>query len=238
MSSSPTVTRTVAIRDLVLIIGTLVISKSLLLQIETLWAYAGPISLFLSVLVATLVLNRSGEGWKGVGVRRPASWRKLAIWTVAILVLGIAADILIQVLSQTLFEGPDEATQAASDRHQGRFDNLPGNLPVFLMWLALAWVIGGFIEEMLFRGAMITRFEQALKGVPFAVFIAIILQAVLFGQQHFYYQGLVGAVATGVSAVIAGVFYLLLKRNLWALILSHGLNNTIGLTILFYSAPG
>lgn len=63
--------------------------------------------------------------------------------------------------------------------------------------------------------------------------MAIVCQSVGFGQQHLYYQGWAGAVATGATALISGVFYVVLKRNLWPLILSHGLANTLGLTLIF-----
>lgn len=237
MTSSPTVSRQVALRDLGLIIATLLISKSVLLQFDAIWTFAGPISLVLTFGIATILLKRSGEGWTGVGLVRPPSWVKLAIWTVIALVVGIGVDIGAQVLTQLSLPPPSETTQAIDSRYQGRFSNLPGNLPVFLMWLALAWIIGGFIEEMLFRGALITRLEQALKGLPLGVFLAIILQGVLFGQQHYYYQGWGGFIATGLVAIASGVLYLVFKRNLWPFILSHGLSNTIGLTVLYFSTP-
>ncbi len=237
MSTSPTISRGTALRDLVLIIGTLIVSKTVLLNVEAVWIYAGPLSLLLTFGLATALLNRHGGGWSGVGLRRPPSLVKLGLWTLLALVIGFALDILAHQLLPLILGVPDEATRAIDERYQGRFANLPGNLPVYFMWLAIAWIIGGFVEELLFRGAMITRFEQAFEGLPFAAILGVLAQAAIFGQQHFYYQGLAGAAATSLGAVLAGTIYLLLKRNLWALILSHGLNNTIGLTALYLSAP-
>ena len=110
---------------------------------------------------------------------------------------------------------------------------MPGNLPAYLFWLGIAWVIGGFTEEVLFRGMLISRFEKLFTFAPFGVFFAIVMQAIIFGQQHFYYQGLNGALATGAIALVSGLFYFLLKRNLWPLMLSHGLANTLGLTLIY-----
>jgi membrane protease YdiL (CAAX protease family) len=56
---------------------------------------------------------------------------------------------------------------------------------------------------------------------------------ILFGQQQMYYQGLAGALATGTQAAISGLLYLFSRRNLWPLILSHGLANTLGMTMLY-----
>ena len=54
----------------------------------------------------------------------------------------------------------------------------------------------------------------------------------LFGMLHTY-QGLLGVITTGVVALIFGVFFLLQKRNLWILIIVHGLIDTFGV-VQFY----
>ena len=104
---------------------------------------------------------------------------------------------------------------------------------MLVLWIGIGWVIGGFTEELLFRGFLFNKCEMALKGLPGAVLIAILIQSVLFGQQHFYYQGLGDALATFTIAVIANLLYLFGRRNLWALILSHGSANTLGMTMLY-----
>ncbi|MEO9467596.1 CPBP family intramembrane glutamic endopeptidase [Parasphingorhabdus sp.] len=164
--------------------------------------------------------------------------KQLALWTVVALIATLGVDILIQSLGADLIGPPDEATQAIDARFQGRFDNLPGNFPVFLFWLAIGWIIGGFTEEVLFRGVLFSRFEHLFTGVPFAAFLAIACQAFLFGQGHHYYQGMAGWVANGAVGVMSGVLYLKFGRNLWPLMLSHGLTNTIGLTLLYLGLTG
>ena len=219
--------------DLTLIIGVLLISKAVFLRVDALWAYAGPISLLLTLGVATWRLRLHGQTWADQGLSKPGSFTRLAVQTLIALVVTIAAGMIAQSLAVGLIGGPDDATQAISTRYQGRFDNLPGNLPVYLFWLSMAWIVGGFTEEMLFRGVLFTRFERLLSRLPLSAVLAIVCQAVLFGQQHFYYQGLAGWVATGAIALVSGVLYLLFQRNLWPLVLSHGLSNTLGLTLLY-----
>ena len=230
--------RWTAFGDLVLIVAVLIASKSLLLNIDAVWAYAGPISLLLTLAVATWRLRKSGERWADLGMKRPRSFARLVIYTLIALVVTMGVGILVQSLAINFIGGPDEATQAIDARHQGRFDNLPGNLQVYLFWLAMAWIIGGFAEEMIFRAALFSRFERLFAGFPLAVVFAILFPAILFGQQHYYYQGLAGWIATGAIGVTSGVLYLVFKRNLWPLILSHGLNNTIGLTLLYLGLMG
>ena len=219
-----------AAKDLLAILGTLLIVKYALLRVDALWTYAGPISLLASGAVATWRLGKSNESWADLGLARPTGWKKLLAWTVAVFLVTTVAGILLEGIASSLLTGPSGEPAA---RYASRFANVPGNTPQYLFWLAVAWIIGGFAEEMLFRGFLITRFERLFSRFPFAVVIAVLLQAILFGQQHYYYQGLSGALATGAIALVSGGFYLLLKRNLWPLTLSHGLANTIGLTLIY-----
>ena len=234
VTTSKNLSRWKILRDLVLIVGTLLISKKLFLQIDAIWTYAGPISLLLSLGVAIVCIRKSGENWASIGLKRPESMKQLAIWTVIAFFVTMIVGILAESVAASLFSDPDAATQAIDARFAGRFDNLEGNLSVYLFWLSVGWIIGGFTEEVLFRGALLLRFEQLFSGAPFAVFLAILCQAFLFGQGHYYYQGIAGFLATGAIAVVSGVLYLFFKRNLLPLMLVHGLSNTLGLTLLYF----
>jgi membrane protease YdiL (CAAX protease family) len=151
-------------------------------------------------------------------------------WAVVLLVVTTIVGGILEsgVASAFGWEG-----QEVDPRYRNRFADVPGNTTAYLYWLSVAWIIGGFTEEMLFRGVLISRFERIFGNTRFAMPAAVILQAIVFGQQHFYYQGWAGAVATGATALVSGVFYIALKRNLWPLIISHGLANTLGLTLIY-----
>lgn len=214
--------------DLLFVLGTLFAIKSALLQFDILWTYAGPISLIASLTIATWCLHKNGESWGHLGLKRPARLTRMLAWSLVVLVITLAAGIAIETALSSF--GIDEKIDP---RYGGRFADLPGNAPVFLYWIGVSWLVGAFVEEMLFRGMLISRFERLLSGSPFALPTAVILQSAVFGQQHFYYQGWSGALATGGIALLSGLFYVLLKRNLWALILSHGAANMIGLTLIY-----
>ncbi len=233
--SSGVISRWIALRDLIFIIGALLTSKFLLLQVDTIWTYAGPISLFIALGIAIFCLRQQQENLASIGLKRPESKKQLVLWTVIALVLTIGVGILAESLLPKFISEPDQATQAIDARFQGRFDNLPGNFPVYLFWLTVAWIVGGFTEEVLFRGMLFSRFEQLFTAVPLAAFLAIFCQAFLFGQGHYYYQGIAGWVANGAIAAVSGSLFLIFKRNLWPIILSHGISNTIGLSLLYFS---
>ena len=154
------------------------------------------------------------------------------LWTLLAFVVTTLAGGIVDGLFSSVSEQVPANAEAAS-RCGDRFADLPGNLPMLTLWIGIGWVIGGFTEELLFRGFLFNKCETALRGLPGAVLIAILIQSVLFGQQHFYYQGLSGALVTGTLAAISSLLYLSGRRNLWALILSHGWANTIGMTMLY-----
>lgn len=220
----------VAALDIFLVLATLLVVKYVLLSVEVMWTYAGPISLILALGVASLRLRQSRESWADLGLKKPQSWPKALVWTLVAMALTIAAGLLLEAfVSAAINDGAMQAEPSTD----GRFADVPGNPFAFVYWLAVAWIIGGFTEEMLFRGFLIKRFETLFSDIPFGLILAIILPAILFGQQHYYYQGISGAFATGGVALISGILYLLFKRNLWPLTLSHGVANSIGLTLIY-----
>lgn len=224
--------------ELVLVIGALLIIKSSLLGNDALWTFAGPISLLVSATIATFCLWHGKENWSSIGLQRAPDFYKLSIWCLIALIATISAGIAAQILSPFIFGPPDATTVAIDARYQGRFDRVSGSLPDLLMWLAIAWIVGAFAEEMVFRAFLISRFEQVFAGLRRAAFVATILQAVLFGQQHYYYQGAAGWLANGAIGLVSGLLFLRFGRNLWPLVISHGLSNSIGLTIIYFSPAG
>lgn len=227
-----------AAADIILIVAVLIASKELLLQIDRLWTFAGPISLVLTLGVALWRLRARGIGWPAIGLSRPQSWGRLAVFTLLALVVTIVAGEIARMAADAWIGLPDATTQDLDARYQGRFSGVSGNPLQFALWLALAWIVGGFTEEILFRGVLFSRLQSLLFGLPLSALLAGTGQAILFGQQHYYYQGAAGWVATSIIALVSSLLFLFFHRNLWPLILSHGLSNSIGLTMLFLRAPG
>lgn len=224
-----------ALVDLTLVLATLFILKNVLLQFHWLWTYAGPISLLASLAVATWRLKLSGENWQSIGLKHDSSHLKLILWTLGALVITVLMGNIAGQIATLIISNPESLSEQSINYTQNRFANIPGNLSLYLMWIAISWIIGGLTEELLFRGFLISRFEKLLSKLPFAIVYAIIIQALIFGQQHMYYQGTIGLIETGIIGVISGVIYVLCKRRLWALVISHGLANTLGMTMLYLS---
>ena len=88
--------------------------------------------------------------------------------------------------------------------------------------IAISILIVGFVEEFIFRGFLLLRLTKLFGGSRVAIAVALLLQAALFGLSHSY-QHLYGIVLTGFLGLFFGVVYLALNRNLWVLVIGHGL---------------
>lgn len=86
---------------------------------------------------------------------------------------------------------------------------------------------------MFFRGFLITRFRAAFASLPFSLVLAVVLAAAIFGYGHFYYQGVRGIVSAGAIGLALGALYLVCKKNLWPLVLAHGLVDSLVFTALY-----
>jgi membrane protease YdiL (CAAX protease family) len=189
--------------------------------------YAGPITALCTVALMTGLLRRRGMPWSDVGLRRPSRLPWLFVQVPVVTVTWLAVSAGATFLIGQYLARPDTSA---------RFGDLAGNLPATLWWIAIAWLIGGFAEEMIFRGFILNRLEALLAGGRRGSVIAVLLQAVIFGAVHAYNRGLFGLLALGAVGAVLGTFYLLLRRNLWPVILAHGLGNTLGFIARYLEA--
>ena len=195
------------------------------------WAYSGPMSLLLTLVVLTLYMRARGVAWRDMGLIRLPGWRAKALVLPKALVpfaLFAAAVALVMFVGE-----PMGLTRTDTAGVEARWGNVEGNLPMLLMWLGLVWTSAAFGEEMFFRGYMVTRLADGLAGVPGRLAIAVLLPALIFGYGHYYYQGLFGLVMTGLIGLAFAISFLLLKRNLWPLVLVHGTIDTINFVALY-----
>jgi hypothetical protein len=83
---------------------------------------------------------------------------------------------------------------------------------------------------------MITKGEAVLGGTRTASLAAVVLAAIFFGYRHYYYQGMHGAIVTGLIGLLFGLIYIWIgRRNILPLALAHGLANSIAQTSRFLS---
>jgi membrane protease YdiL (CAAX protease family) len=95
--------------------------------------------------------------------------------------------------------------------------------------ILVAWVLGGIIEELVFRGIILQSIAALLTTLltkPIAIGIAVCIAALCAGLVHFY-QGPRAMVIITQLSVLFGILFVISGYNLWAVMLCHGLYDTI-----------
>jgi len=95
--------------------------------------------------------------------------------------------------------------------------------------IVLAWVLGGFLEELVLRGIVLQRVDRWLAHLlPRAVATALaVLAAALLAAAFHLYQGSRAALVIVQLSVLFGVLFVVSGRNLWTVVICHGLYDTI-----------
>lgn len=176
------------------------------------------------LLLGWLSLWLRGVGWRGVGLRRPASWGRVAL-------LGLLTGLVFQCVSLYALE-PLVARLTGELPDVSVFAPLVGSAQFLLLSLAVTWTLAAFGEEMVYRGYLLDRVAGLAGGGRAAWALALVLTSTLFGIVHLY-QGASGVIATGLSGLVFGALYLASGRNLWAPIIAHGAYDTLGFTLIF-----
>ncbi len=126
-----------------------------------------------------------------------------------------------------------------ADRLASRWMRTPPTLGVFrslqlsigrlIAGIAIAWLLGGILEEIVFRGIVLTWIESWLGpwlAKPIATAVAICAAACSAGLFHFY-QGPRAMVIIVQLSILFGVLFVISGHNLWSVIICHGLYDTI-----------
>ena len=195
---------------------------------EFIWKYAGPVALLSGIAALAVYFKARGERWSSVGIvplKTKRDWFTL-IPKIFLTVLAFMAAVALAI-----YGGEALGWEFMKDEPEGvdkRWGDIEGNLLLLTLWIGLAWVSAAFGEEVMFRGLMITRLTTLFGSGKGAVIIAILLAAVFFGFLHYYYQGMRGFVTTGLIGLAFGIMFLVLRKNLWPIIIVHGCVDTIG----------
>jgi membrane protease YdiL (CAAX protease family) len=187
----------------------------------------GPFSVFRLVLLlvlATQSLWIRDRGWSDLGLRRPASiWRTVLHATAGALIILVSVRFMILPIAARL-TGTSLDLSALGE---------PGDSRALATWMLQAWSLAAFGEEMVFRGYLIRRITGLVGDTRIGLAIALAASSVAFGIAHAY-QGPTGVVATGIIGLLLGLLYLYGGRNLWTVILCHGMVDTAGLLAIYF----
>lgn len=178
----------------------------------------------IAVVVYLLIGKSRKEKLKSIGFTRPVNWLKTILICLFFgIVIELCSDIFIDPLIEKIMNLKTDISS---------YDYLRGSLPDYLMLLIIGFVLGGFIEEIIFRGFLITRLSSLFRIEWIGNLIAIVVSSASFGYAHLYY-GWSGVISTGLFGVISGLIFIKSNKMLWYSILIHGFSNAASATLIF-----
>lgn len=182
-------------------------------------------TLVVFLVIAGFILRRK-ESWTDFGLGRPDR-----VWATILIAIGLFMAKLLIV--QPLADLGAQFIELPKADH-GVFEHIYGNLPALVGWLAIAWGIGGFAEEFIFRGFLMRRVADILSGGAWGWAIALFVQAIIFGALH-YYLGPAGVVSATFSAFFYGLFFITAGRSLWPVIIVHAVWDSLAFTLIYFN---
>lgn len=183
---------------------------------------AGQLGILLLYLVVLITLWATRWDWRHFGLtvpRWPETILKAFVFAIGIFVLN---DFIVQPLAE-LYLGNINLSEVSG--MEGNFLNL-------VLFIFLGWVLGGFCEEITYRGYVLRRLAIILGNTSRSWVFAAAIASVAFGLSH-QYQGPAGVVSTGMIAFMLGIIFVFNKNNLMVLVLTHGIYNMIAMTLIY-----
>ena len=184
------------------------------------------LGLVVTVAIFWVVSKIRGSTWSDFGLARPKSWVRTILMSIGVFV-GIAVSFtLLSSLIQLVFPIPEQ--------NISRFDILRGNLPNLILNVVAIWFTAGFLEELLWRGYLMNRLiDLQGRSTKLAWAISLVASSIIFGLGHTY-QGLGGVIKITTAGLLFGTAFLTTKRNLWPLIITHAILDSIGFVQTYF----
>jgi CAAX protease family protein len=168
------------------------------------------------------LIRLRGETLADVGLKRPASWMRTVM-----IGIGLAAVVFIAMyLSE----------KAGFRRDLSKFKDVQGNLELAVLGVFYALIGAGFYEEFMFRGFLMQGLAMFFGACRGAWIAACVVQGALFGAAHAY-QNPLGIAITGTLGVLMGLLVLASGRNLWLVIIGHGLFDASRFVLFYFEGP-
>ncbi len=205
------------------------------------------ISIIVYIFLTSLLLIASGiKRVPGIGIISSIVIMAIAYWNNDIysfqilfqypsnwldtLLIGLLLASIISILSFTLIE-PFVEKITNQPHNLNAIEHIRNNWKSTLIFILIGWGMGGFIEEIIFRGFLMTALKTLLGTSNLSLSLNIIITSIIFGIAH-WYQGRSGAVSTGIISIFLGIIFIYNQFNLWLPILVHGFIDTISILVI------
>jgi membrane protease YdiL (CAAX protease family) len=157
---------------------------------------------------------------QALGLHQPVSWPAT---------IGAAAAGLAVMLAYSPIANWIATRLVARPPALGAFRALQRSRVRLVLGIVVAWVLGGFLEELALRGFLLSAIEARAAGwlaPPTATAVALGIAALVAGVLHLY-QGLRAAVIITQLSALFGALFVATGHDLWAVVLCHSGYDTI-----------
>jgi len=173
-------------------------------------------------LVIWFLLRREGSSFRNIGLSKNG-------FTVKVVAIGLASALVWVGFMQFLYIPVIKHLFVVPDYTEYNF--IRSSISKLMMTIAAAWLIGGFYEEVVFRGYIQNLLEKKIfRGST--VIWSIVITSILFGLYH-WQQDIFGVIAAVLGGLFWGILYKKFDNNLWIPILSHAIFDTITLVLIY-----
>ena len=181
-------------------------------------------------LLIIWILKRQNQTLRNIGLKRGGL-------TFKTLIAGIISAIILNRLVTWIYYPVIHHFFAYNISDYTEYNFIKEKLFNYLLVLFASWIIGGFYEELVFRGYIQSTFQNIFRSTKNSFWASGILTTILFGIYH-WQQGVFGIV----HSALAGIFWTFMLRrfkgNLWYPIISHAAYDTITLTMIYLGILG
>lgn len=181
--------------------------------------YSYAVVCFLAIF---LVLRRKGKTLRDLGIdKKNLSSHAILLGILSALACVIFMQIIYIPVIKHLFNVPDYT----------EYNFIRSSIARLIMTIFAAWIIGGFYEEVVFRGYIQNILEKRLfrgKGR----WLPIVITSILFGLYHLQ-QDIFAVIAACLGGLYWGILYKKWNNNLWVSIISHALFDMITLILIY-----
>ena len=181
--------------------------------------YSYAVICFLAIF---LVLRREGRTLRDLGLdKKNLSSRAILVGILSALAWVIFMQIIYIPVIKHLFNVPDYT----------EYNFIRSSIARLIMTIFAAWIIGGFYEEVVFRGYIQNILEKKLfKGM--GRWLPIVITSILFGLYHLQ-QDIFAVIAACLGGLYWSILYKKWNNNLWVSIISHALFDMITLILIY-----
>jgi membrane protease YdiL (CAAX protease family) len=177
----------------------------------------------IAVIIATLWITHGRPSL--LGFTSPTNWGKTILIALACSVaIYLFTTLLLEPLLQCWTRKPLDYTV---------FSKAQGDWRQLVLLLLVSWFLAAILEETIFRGFLINEISGWFNDNLLGIILSILIGSVIFGLAHTY-QGKSGVYSTGIVGALLAVIFVVGGFNLWLVIITHGLIDTIGLTLMYF----